>query len=200
MERHSGELGVRAATLGSLNPFWSESETCSVACDSVIPRAIQSVEFSRPEYWSRWPFPSPGDLPNPGIKPRSPALQADSLPAEPPGKPMNTGVGSLSLLQWIFLSQESNWGLLHCRWILYQLDYQGSPNSLKEGSFPGLLLASGQWPCFALHWLINLRTLPWGAHSHPSQDGSQHEGIWEEQDHYGIILWLLTPRSLSGHV
>ena len=45
------------------------------------------MEFSRPESWSGWPFPSPGDLPNPGIKPRSPALQADSLPAEPQGKP-----------------------------------------------------------------------------------------------------------------
>ena len=42
-------------------------------------------------------FPSPGDLPNSGIEPRSPALQEDSLPAEPPGKPKNTGVGSLSL-------------------------------------------------------------------------------------------------------
>ena len=38
----------------------------------------------------------------------------------------NTGVGSLSLLQQVFLTQESNWGLLHCRWILYQLSYQGS--------------------------------------------------------------------------
>ena len=41
--------------------------------------------------------PPPGDLPNPGMKPRSPALQVDSLPVEPPGKPKNTGVGSLSL-------------------------------------------------------------------------------------------------------
>ena len=45
------------------------------------------MEFSRPEYWSGEPFPSPGDRSNPGIKPRSPALQADSLPAEPQGKP-----------------------------------------------------------------------------------------------------------------
>ena len=44
------------------------------------------MEFSRPEYWSGLPFPSPGDLPKPGIEPRSPALQADSLPAELPGK------------------------------------------------------------------------------------------------------------------
>ena len=63
--------------------------------------------FSRPEYWSRQPFPSP-DLPNPWIEPRSPTLQADSSAAEPPGKPKNTGVGNPSLLQWIFLNQESN--------------------------------------------------------------------------------------------
>ena len=50
-------------------------------------RTIQSMEFSRPEYWSGRHFPSPGDLPNPGIEPRSPSLQADSLPSEPPGKP-----------------------------------------------------------------------------------------------------------------
>ena len=58
--------------------------------------------------------------------PTSPALQADSLPSEPPGKPKKTGVGRLSLLQGIFLTQELNWGLLHCRQILYQQSYQGS--------------------------------------------------------------------------
>ena len=51
---------------------------------------------------------------------------ADSFPSEPPGKPMNTGVGSLSLLQEIFPTQELNRGLLHGRRILYQLNYQGS--------------------------------------------------------------------------
>ena len=51
------------------------------------------------------PLPSPGDLPNPGIEPMSPALQADSLPTEPQGKPENTGVGSLSLLQQICWTQ-----------------------------------------------------------------------------------------------
>ena len=64
-----------------------------------------------------------GDLPNPVVEPRSLALQADSLPAEPPGKPKNTGVGSLSLLQQIFPTQELNQGLLYCRWILYRLSY-----------------------------------------------------------------------------
>ena len=89
------------------------------------------MKFPRPEYWSGQPFPSLGDLPNPGIEPRSPTLQADSLAAEPQGKPENTGVGSLSLLQGIFLSQELNWGFLYCRQILYQLNYQGSPTLYK---------------------------------------------------------------------
>ena len=83
------------------------------------------MEFSRPEHWSGQPFPSPGDLRKPGIEPRSPTLQADSLPAEPPGKTKNVGVGSLSLLQWNFLTQESNQALLHCRQILYQLSHEG---------------------------------------------------------------------------
>ena len=96
------------------------------------------MEFSRPEYWSGQPFPSPGDLPNPGIGPKSPALQVDSLPAEPPGKPKNTGVGSLSLLQQIFLTQESNWGLLHCMQILYQLSYQGSSIIYQKQTRMGL--------------------------------------------------------------
>ena len=90
-----------------------------------------SVGFPRQEYWSGLPCPPPGDLPNLGIKPRSPALQADSLPAETQGKPKNNRVGSLSLLQWIFPIQESNHGLLHCRQILYQLSHWGSPLGLS---------------------------------------------------------------------
>ena len=72
-------------------------------------------------------IPSSRDLPNPGIEPRSPTLQADSLPSQPPGKPKSTGLGSLTHLQGIFPTQESNRGLLHCRRILYQLNYQESP-------------------------------------------------------------------------
>ena len=83
------------------------------------------MKFSRPEIleWVAFSF-SRGRT---QVEPRSLALQADSLPAEPPGKPKNTGMGSLSLLQWIFLTQESNQGLLHCGSILDQLSYQGSP-------------------------------------------------------------------------
>ena len=68
----------------------SESESGSVVSNWLsrvqlfaTPWTVQSTEFSRPEYWSGQPFPSPGDPPNSGIKPRSLALQADSLPAEP---------------------------------------------------------------------------------------------------------------------
>ena len=59
------------------------------------------------EYWSGQLFSLPGNLPNTGIEPRSPTLQADSLISEPPGKPKNTGVGSLSLLQGNFTNKES---------------------------------------------------------------------------------------------
>ena len=63
-----------------------------VMSDSVTPWTVvyqdpPSMGFSRQKYWSRLPFPSPGDPPNPGIKPRFPALQVDPLPAGPPGKP-----------------------------------------------------------------------------------------------------------------
>ena len=63
-------------------------------------------------------FPSPGDLPIPGFEPRSPTLQVDSLPAEPQEKPKNTGVGSLSLLQRIFPTQELRTGISFTNWAM----------------------------------------------------------------------------------
>ena len=89
--------------------------------DSMTAWTIQSLGFSGPVYWSGQLLPSPRDLSKPGIEPRSPALQADSLPAEPPWKPKNTGVGSLSLLQRIFLTQELNWGLSNTRTMNHEL-------------------------------------------------------------------------------
>ena len=70
--------------------FWKVKVSCTVMSYSVIPQttacpAPLSMEFSRQEYWSGLPFPSPGNLPDPRIKPGSPALQADSLPTEPLG-------------------------------------------------------------------------------------------------------------------
>ena len=84
------EISVRYKSRFSI---WPKSWTpkCSVLSDSLGPRTVAhqaplSMEFSSQEYWSGLPFPPPGDLPDPGIKPRSPASQADSLPPEPPGK------------------------------------------------------------------------------------------------------------------
>ena len=81
--------------------------------DSAIPwtvayQAPPSMGFSRQEYWSGLPFPSPEDLPDPGVKPRSPALQADALTSEPPGKPLcylpfSDSVQSLSGV-WLFVT------------------------------------------------------------------------------------------------
>ena len=67
----------------SLSHVWLFVTPCAVAC-----QAAQSMGFSRQEYWSGLPFPSPGDLPDPGIEPGSPMLQADSLLSETPGNPI----------------------------------------------------------------------------------------------------------------
>ena len=85
-----------------------ESVSCSLVSDSVTPWPVAcqtplSIEFPRQEYWSGLPFPSPGDLLNPGIKPRSPALQADSFPFELPGKPVFYNIsGSCGMEQFNF--------------------------------------------------------------------------------------------------
>ena len=93
--------------------------------------------------WVAFPFPRGSH--NPGIKLRSPTLQADFfLPAEPPRKPKNTGVGSLSILQGIFLTQESNWNLLLSRQILYQLSHQGSPRIREWVGYP--FFRGSSWP------------------------------------------------------
>ena len=97
------------------------------------------------ECWNGLPRPPPGNLPNPGIEPRSLALQVDSLLSEPPGKPKNTGEGSLPLFQEIFLTQELNQGLLPCRRILYQLSYQGSPFIFYRFCFSGGTLTDTPW-------------------------------------------------------
>ena len=102
-------------------------QLCPTVCNP-MDYTVRGILQARILEWVDLPF-SRG-LPNPVIEPRSPALKVDSLPAEPQGKPKNTGGGSLSLLQGIFLTQELNWGILHCRQILYQLSYEGSPFSI----------------------------------------------------------------------
>ena len=129
----------------------------SVVSDSLKPHGLEPARllcpwgFSRQEYWSGLPCPPSGDLPNPGIEPRSPTLQTNSLLSEPPGKPKNTGLGSSSLFQRIFPTQESNPGLLHCRQILYQLSYQGSP----EGTYLNIIKAIYDKP--ATNIILNMK-------------------------------------------
>ena len=96
--------------------------------------------------------PSPGELPNPGVEPRCPPLQADSLPTEPPGKPKKTRLGTLSLLQGISLNQESNQGLLHCRQILE-----------KERAVAQLCLTLCDLPGSSVHGIFQARILEWVA-------------------------------------
>ena len=131
---------------------------------------MQSTEFSRPEYWSGQPFPSPGDLPNRGIEPRSPTLQADSLPAEPQGKPKNTGVGSLSPFQGIFPTQELNQGLLHCLQIILPTELSGKPLKIFEVYSVRVPSSGGKVPhslflilflCSLCRKLVCLYIIPW---------------------------------------
>ena len=89
---------------------------------SVAHQAPPSMGFSRQEYWSGLPFPSPGDLPDPGIEPRSPTLQADALTSEPPGKPhpkakLVPKKRSLVVCCWTDPLQLSESQQNHCIWV-----------------------------------------------------------------------------------
>ena len=79
--------------------FWVRAQSCLPLCNpgSVALQAPLSVGFSRQEYWSELPFPPPEDLPNPGIKPVSPALQEDSLPLSHLGNLSSSGLVLLFL-------------------------------------------------------------------------------------------------------
>ena len=103
----------------ALSHVWLFATPWTVAC-----QAPPSMWFYRQEYWSGLPFPSPGDLPDLGIKSGSSTLQ--TLPSEPPGKPKNTGVGSHSFLLRVSPTKGLNLVLLHGRQILYHLHHQRS--------------------------------------------------------------------------
>ena len=85
------------------------------------------MEFSRPEQWSGQPFLSPGDCPNLGIEPKSPTLQADSLPAEPKG--------SLRIQEWVACPFSSESSQLKGNWHCLSLGLEGSP-ALQADSLP----------------------------------------------------------------
>ena len=111
---------------------WCSVFTCSVMSKSfatawtVAWQAPLCMGFLMQEYWSGLPCPHPGDLPNPVIERKYPALQANSLRSEPPGKPTNTGVVCHFLLQGIFLTQVSALHLLHWQANSLPLSHQGS--------------------------------------------------------------------------
>ena len=104
-------------------------------------------------------------------KPKSPTLQADSLPAEPPGKPKNTGVVSLFLLQWIFLTQESNQSLLHCRqiftnWAIREALFKAAAAAAAKSLQSCLNLHNprdGSPPGSPVPGILQARTLEWVA-------------------------------------
>ena len=100
------------------------TQSCPTVCDPVNYTVHGIVQT---EYLSGQPFPSPGDLPNPEIEPRSSHCRQILQQLNHQESPRILEWVSLSLLQWIFLTQEWNWGPLHCRQILYQLRYEGSP-------------------------------------------------------------------------
>ena len=118
------------------------TQSCPALCDP-MDYTVHELLQARILEWVAIPF-SRGSFQPRDQTPRSPALQSDSLPAEPQGKPKNTGVGSHFLLQGIFLTQGLNPGLLHCRQILHCLRHQGSP--IIQQFIPASL-ASG-FPCF----------------------------------------------------
>ena len=102
-----------------LSPVWLFATPWTIA-----HQALPSMGFSRQEYWSGLPFPSPGDLPNPGIELRSPTLQADALTSEPPGKPKQYQDGATwnGALQLIFCGKcDASWKKKITLKILYHL-------------------------------------------------------------------------------
>ena len=118
------------------------TQSCLTLCDP-MDYTVHGILQARILEWVAFPFSRGSSQPRDQTQVSH--LQEDSLPAEPPRKPKNTGVGSLSLLQGISPTQESNWGLLHYRWILCQLNYQGSPCLLLRG----------------IQFFPYLRSLPW---------------------------------------
>ena len=114
------------------------SQSCSTICAPMnfSPAGPLSMKFSRQEYWSVLSFPSPGDLPNPGIKPGSSVLQADFLPSEPPEKPSLKVVSSPS---WWGCNEPQNWSIYPTNSIPHWLKF--APGGLKLQHFQVALYA-----------------------------------------------------------
>ena len=105
---------------------------------TVAYQAPLSMGFSRQEYWSGLSFPSTGDLPNPGIEPRSPALQTDGLPSEPPGKPTYLSHGKYHQFLCFYYGSES-FIILFAEFSCTQNLSVGFPRFICSLFFPSLL-------------------------------------------------------------
>ena len=140
----------------------------SVVSDSATPwtvahQAPLSMGFSRQEYWSGWPFPPPGHLSDPGIEPVSPALQADSLPTEPPGKPSSPYF--INMFKNLF-----SWGG-PCPWVEIGPSFGGniSPSEWARG-FRREGQGSWGWGCGVVsHPASHIRSVRSRPHSLPIQ-------------------------------
>ena len=100
------------------------AQSCPTIWDPMVwnPPGSSVHEFFKQEYWSGLPFPSPGGLPDPGIKPGSPALQGDAFPSEPPGKPFS----------YIVFKGSRDWGLISLRSTCLQPTTSTSIGFLRE--------------------------------------------------------------------
>ena len=147
---------------------------------TVAYQASPSMGFSRQEYWSGLPFPSPGDLPNPGIEPVSPTLQADALPSEPPGKPKNVST-------YLLISAAVAKSLQSCSTLCDPID--GSP---PGSHVPGILQARTlEWVAISFSsagkWKVKVKLLshvwlfptPWtAAYQAPTSMAFSRQEYW----------------------
>ena len=122
------DVNAQLIYLPALSPIvkWKKVKVtllCPTLCDP-MDCTVRGIPQASILEWAAIPFSWGSSQPRDWTQVSCIARGLDSLPAEPQGKSKNTGVGNLSLLQQIFPTQESNWGLLHCRQILYQLSYQ----------------------------------------------------------------------------
>ena len=131
------------------------SQSCSVVSDSLWTHGLQPAKllrpwgFSRQEYWSGLPCPPPSDLPNTGIEPRSPALQVDALPSEPPGKTVRkllSGLNSSCILQFIIDSLKIDIWWVWTKGTDYWANIWAGPESVLHSWFLNTFLSLAYEP------------------------------------------------------
>ena len=136
---------------------------------TVAHQALPPRGFSRQEYCSGLPFPSPGDLPGPGIQPRSPALQADALTSEPPGKPKSfliLELGNIASESWVSpascsancfaLAYYLSFSLKNILWLVVLIDFY----HIKTSTMANFKLSKNQLSKFQKLWTTSSNTPP----------------------------------------